>query len=262
MMVYRGIDIGTAKPSARERAAVPHHLIDMVNPDAPFSVADYVRLAEAAIGNILSRNKLPLVTGGTGFYLRALAQGLPTIPAADSKIQAELWRTFEREGLEPLQKELEHASPEDALRAQRNPRRVVRALEILRRTGLPPSSFPSSAPEFRYNKLILLPSLESLEPRIERRTEAMFTSGLVAEVEALLQRYPERPTAMQAIGYKEVADFLEGKCSLETAKASITLATRQYAKRQRTWFKKEPGAEHIETLAEESYAEVAEWLER
>jgi tRNA dimethylallyltransferase len=246
MMVYQGMDIGTAKPSRLERERVPHHLLDVVTPAEPFSVADYVRLAEAAIAEVLLRGRLPLVVGGSGFYIRALSEGLPTVPPADSAAQAELWRVFEREGLEPLLDELRRASPADEARAQRNPRRVVRALEVLRRTGRPPSSFPRSTPRFSYRKCVLLPSLATLQARIEARTAQMFAAGLITEVAELLRRYPEQPTALQAIGYQEVGEFLRGRCTLAEAQEQIARATVQYAKRQRTWFRREPGAVLIE----------------
>lgn len=246
MLVYQGMDIGTAKPSRLERQRVPHHLIDVVTPAEPFSVADYVRLAEAAIAEVLARGRLPLVVGGTGFYIRALTEGLPTVPPADAGVQAELWQVFEREGLKPLLDELRRASPLDEARAQRNPRRVVRALEIWRRTGRPPSSFPASAPRFSYHKFVLLPSLAALQARIEVRTAQMFAAGLISEVAELLQRYPEQPTALQAIGYKEVGEFLRGRGTLAEAQQQVLRATLQYAKRQRTWFRREPGAVLIE----------------
>ena len=261
MMVYRGMDVGTAKPTEEERARTPHHLIDVVNPDEPFSVADFVRLAERAIYQVRARGALPLVVGGTGFYVRALSEGLPTVPPADPARQAELWEVFEREGLEPLQRELEAFSPEDAARAQRNPRRVVRALEIIRSTGRAPKSFGRTTPRFSYDKRVLLPPLRGLEPRIETRTDRMFKQGLVGEVRELLKRFPERPTAVQAIGYKEVTAFLEGQMSLNEAKRAVTLATVQYAKRQRTWFRKEPGAVLLPGLGHEA-RELVEWLKR
>ena len=260
MMVYRGMDVGTAKPTEEERARIPHHLVDVVNPDKPFSVADFVRLAERAVGEVRARGALPLVVGGTGFYIRALSEGLPTVPPADPARQAELWEVFEREGLKPLQRELEAFSPEDAARAQRNPRRVVRALEIIRSTNRAPKSFGRTTPRFSYDKRVLLPSLRELEPRIEARTDGMLEQGLVNEVRELLRRFPDRPTAVQAIGYKEVTAFLEGRVSLNEAKEAVTLATIQYAKRQRTWFRKEPGAVLL-SLGEEA-RELAGWLER
>ena len=265
MMVYRGMDIGTAKPTLAERRGVAHHLIDVVDPDKPFSVADYVGRAEVAIADILERGKLPLVVGGTGFYIRALSEGLPTVPPADAEVQAELWERLECEGLDALEGELASLSPEDLRRAQRNPRRVVRALEILRRTGRAPSSFANTVPRFRYDKTVLLPDTTLLGKRIALRTARMFEAGLAEEVRDLLERYPARPTATQAIGYKEVARYLEGRCTLQEAEQAVTLATARYAKRQRTWFRKEPGAAlyPVGEIGEfEVVEELQRWLER
>jgi tRNA dimethylallyltransferase len=259
MMVYKGMDIGTAKPTLEERAAVPHYLLDVVTPDEPFNVADYVRLAEQAIGEVLERKKIPLVVGGTGFYIRALSNGLPTVPEADERVQAEVYKRLEQEGLEKLIGELEQVSPSDAKRTERNPRRVVRALEIIGRTGRAPSDFPMTTPAFSYDKIILAPSMAQLRPRIEARTEKMFSSGLVEEVISLFRQYPNLPTAKQAIGYKEVVDYLAGQIGLEKAKAAVTLATTQYAKRQRTWFRKESGKVH-EALAPDVKNEFVNWL--
>lgn len=262
MQVYRGMDIGTAKPTAAERARVPHHMIDVVTPAETFSVADYVRQAEAALGSVLERGRLPLVVGGTGFYIRALAEGLPTAPPADPSAQAPLWRAYEQDGLGPMVEELERLSPDDAARAQRNPRRVIRALEILRRTGRPPSAFPRTTPAFRYDKVALLPTMDTLRPRITQRTRRMFEAGLVAEVRALLEAYPQAGTALQAIGYKEVATHLAGRSTLDEAELAVTIATLQYARRQRTWFRKEPEARHIPQLGEQVEGELRVWLQR
>lgn len=240
MMVYRELDIGTAKPPPEARARVPHHLIDVVRPDARFSVASYVALAEAAIAETLARGKLPLVVGGTGFYIRALTQGLPTTPEADPEVQEPLWRRFEREGLGGLEADLRALSPEDAARAQRNPRRVVRALEVWLRTGRSPRDFPLTQPRFPYSKRRLEVSQNSLERAISKRTARMFADGLVGEVEGILQRYPRTTTALQAIGYKEVRNALLGNSTLAAAQEAVTQATLRYAKRQRTWFRKEP----------------------
>lgn len=261
MMVYRGMDIGTAKPSAQERHEVPHHLLDLRNPDAPFSVADYVPLAENAIAEVLGRKHIPLLVGGTGFYIRALSQGLPTVPEADPEVQETLWQRYQAEGLAPLKRELKAHSPEDAERAADNPRRVVRALEILQRTGRAPKDFPYTQPRFRYCKLVLNPPLETLKPRITARTDAMFAAGLVDEVKALLERYPEQPTALQAIGYKEVAAHLRGETTLAEAKDTVQQATVRYAKRQRTWFRKEPGAQRLEPVGEDALEAALSWLE-
>jgi len=268
MMVYRDMNIGTAKPSAKELASAPHHLIDVVTPSESFNVADYVRLAEAAITDVLARGKLPLVVGGTGFYMRALAGGVPTTPAADLAAQQPLWERLEQEGVESLHNELAAFSPADAERAQRNPRRVVRALEIIARTGRAPSSFTNTTPVFNYRQLIFLPELAVLRPRIAARVAQMFEAGLVNEVKALVAEYPDfvHTTARQAIGYKEVLELLNGHATLDEAKAAVTLATSQYAKRQRTWFRKEaarrPETTRVyEGLAEAFSAEALDWLQ-
>lgn len=240
-MVYRGMDIGTAKPSQAQREAVKHHLIDVVWPDQRFSVSDFIHLAEEAIQGTLAQGQVPLVVGGTGYYIRALSEGMHMLPEPDSEVQAELWKIVERQGIESLLQELERASPEDAQRVQRNPRRLVRAVEVLRCTGLPPAQFPKRVPRFRYRKLVLWPDWAWLEPRLELRVAGMFAQGLVQEVEGLLAAYPQMPTALQGIGYKEVAGYLRGAYGLEEARKAIIRATRAYAKRQYTWFRKEPG---------------------
>ena len=262
MMVYKEMDIGTAKPSPAERAAVKHHMIDIVAPDESFSVVDYCRKAEQEISNILGRGKIPFVVGGTGFYIKALTDGLPTIPKTDVQVQEELWRAYNSYGLEPLQKELKDFSPVDAERTQRNPRRVIRALEIIRRTGKSPAEFPNTKPAFKYHQIILLPKIEILRERIVKRTEQMFAQGLIDEVERLISKYPQLATAKQAIGYKEVIAYLEGKSSLEEAKEKIIIATRQYAKRQKTWFKRIKNASKFETIAPDTVEQVRDIIRK
>jgi tRNA dimethylallyltransferase len=261
-MVYQGMDIGTAKPSLAERQQVRHYLIDLLHPDQPFSVWDYVREAEAAIATILEQNQIPLVVGGSGYYIRALSEGLHPLPPPDLELQTQLWEVIATRGPGSLLAELEAASPEDAVRVQRNPRRLVRAVEVLRRTGVPPAKIPRRAPRFRYQKLILWPPWEWLEPRLKARVEQMFEQGLVQEVEGLLVRYPQMPTALQSIGYKEVAGFLQGKYTLEEAQEAVVLATRAYAKRQYTWFRKEPGrVSFLPFGADAAWAGVQSWFE-
>jgi tRNA dimethylallyltransferase len=252
MMVYRGMDIGTAKPSRLEQQQVSHHLIDILPPNAAFSVAEWVRAAENAIGEILTRGNIPLVVGGTGFYIRALSQGLPSTPVSDPAQIARLEQELQKQGLDALYAELEAHSPFDAERSQRNPRRVLRALEILRGTGQPPSSFAPIAPRFAYHKIALVPPMPDLEPRIVKRVEWMFESGLLEEAKGLMHVFAKdgrRATSFQAIGYKQALDHLLGTwdangnpvpISLEETKRRVVLATRQYAKRQTTWFKAEP----------------------
>lgn len=240
MQVYVGMDIGTAKPTKAEQDRVPHHLIDLVTPTAQFSVADWLKAAEQACTEIIARGNFPLVVGGTGFYIAAFTHGLPTVPPASMERQMPLWHEVELGRLRALQAELREASPADADRAGENPRRVVRAVEILRHTGKPPSSFPFTKPTFETEVFVLAPSMKELEPRIAARAAQMFASGLPAEVETLIQTYgaDQLGTARQAIGYKELFDVFEGTKSLKEAEEEVVLRTRQYAKRQHTWFKR------------------------
>jgi len=240
-MVYRGMDIGTAKPTLQERFIVPHHLIDILEPNQPFSVSDYLHQAEVAIDRVFNEGKIPLVVGGTGYYIRALSEGIYLLPAPDELLQQELWKVVETEGLEPLLSEIRAVSPEDAARVGLNPRRIVRAVEILRRTGTPPAQFPKRQPKFAYRKLILWPAWSWLSPRLEERIRQMFAQGLVDEVRTLIQQYPQMPTALQSIGYKEVLAYLRAEYTLEQAKSEVFKATRAYAKRQYTWFRQELG---------------------
>ncbi len=252
MMVYTGMDVGTAKPSFEERAAVPHHLIDILEPNTDFSVAAWVRKAETAIAQILARGNTPLVVGGTGFYIRALSQGLPSTPMSDPVAMQRLEIELKAQGLDAMLAELGNASPEDASRTQRNPRRVLRALEILRGTGKVPSEFVPIPPKYSFTKFSLIPQTTVLEPRIASRTRTMLESGLLEETQRLIDifaRDGRRATSFQAIGYKQALDHLLGttdeagnkvQISLEETERRINLATRQYAKRQATWFKAEP----------------------
>lgn len=253
MMVYRGLDIGTAKPTPAERVRVPHHLIDVAEPDEAFSVARFVGLAERAVGETLARGRLPLVVGGTGFYIRALTQGLPTAPAADPEAQRPLWERLERGGLDALIAELSSRSPDDARRAQRNPRRVIRALEIWERTGRSPATFPLTVPRYRFSKRRLEPGRGELAARIERRATEMFAAGLVDEVRTLLERSPAPTTAFQAIGYKEVRAALLGEFPLADAPEAVTRATLRYARRQGTWFSREPDMARLEPAAADAW---------
>ncbi|MBI5813209.1 MAG: tRNA (adenosine(37)-N6)-dimethylallyltransferase MiaA [Meiothermus silvanus] len=240
-MVYRGMDIGTAKPTHAERATVRHHLVDWLEPNQLFSVAAYVRAAEAAIEDVRSRGRIPLVVGGTGYYIRALSEGLFELPEPDPELQKRIEQELQERGFAAMREELAAVSAADALRIGSNPRRLVRAIEVLRRTGIPPAQAHRRGPRFSYRKLILWPQWDWLEPRFGQRTEEMFGRGLVEEVRGLLERYPQMPTALQAIGYKEVAAYLRGEMGLEAAQKRVLQATRAYAKRQFTWFRKEPG---------------------
>jgi tRNA dimethylallyltransferase len=264
MMVYRGMDIGTAKPSPIERGVVPHHMIDLIEPGENFSVTEWVGSAETVITRILERKRIPLVVGGTGFYIRSLTQGLPTTPMSNPKMIQQLEVELEQKGLDAMLSELEKVSPEDALRTERNPRRVLRALEIYRVTGKAPSVFALKPAKFLYSKVVLLPPRERLFERIEARTKAMIEAGLLMEAAELsfdFVQQGKRVTSFQAIGYKQALDHLTGVIQLEEVERRINLATRQLAKRQETWFKAEPDSTIVSTI-EEARAELDARLER
>ncbi len=260
-MVYRGLDIGTDKPTPEERARVPHHLVDILDPSEAMSVARFVVLAEAAIAEVLAKGRVPLVVGGTGYYIRALSEGIHELPPPDPDLQAALGRELEERGLEALLEELRRASPEDAFRVGKNPRRLLRALEVLRRTGLPPARHSKRPPRFRYGKLVLWPEKAWLFPRLEERAKGQFARGLVEEVRGLLARHPSMPTALQAIGYKEVVGYLRGEYGLEEALLRDIRAVKAYAKRQYTWFRHEPGdVTYLPRGGEEAYLGFRDWF--
>lgn len=260
MQVYRGLNIGTAKPSLEARARVRHHLLDVVEPTEPFSVAAWVRRAEEATYDAAARGRGALVVGGTGFYLQALAEGLPTTPPADPERQAPLWARLEAEGPEALAQELRAASPPDAARAAANPRRLVRALEVLRATGHPPAAFGRTPPRVRVSRTWLVPPMAALDPRIEARTRAMLAGGLIDEAAALDPA--SLATASQAIGYADAAAVARGEIDREEAQARIVRATRRYARRQRTWFRRRPCERRHAALAPEVEDALHAWIER
>ncbi|HJV34669.1 tRNA (adenosine(37)-N6)-dimethylallyltransferase MiaA [Geomonas sp.] len=241
MQVYRGMDIGTAKPSAEERARVPHHLLDIVSPDRNFSASDFRLAAAAAIADIAGRGKKAIVVGGTGLYIRALLEGLVDSPNGDP----ELRRQFQDLPGEELLRRLSELDPETASRLHVNDRvRLIRALEVYSQTGRPISSFRSehafSGSYYQALKIGMKVERQELYRRIEHRVDRMVESGLVEEVERLLAKgYDREAKAMRSIGYKEIAASLAGEMTLPEAVSLIKRDTRRYAKRQMTWFGKE-----------------------
>src|SRR6266849_4803972 len=240
MQVYRGLDIGTAKPTAEEQALVRHHLIDVVDLKETFDAAKFVRLASKAVAEIQSREHLPIVCGGTGLYLKAFLGGLGEAPPSDDKLRAEL----EAIPLAALLGELAERDPVTYQRIDRqNPRRVIRAVEVIRLTGKPFSEQRAQwsgergirSPELAFR--LTRPSAE-LHRRIDERVQKMFRGGLVAETEALLKGgLAENKTAMQALGYRQVVEYLRGERSLAETIELVKTRTRQFAKRQTTWFR-------------------------
>ncbi len=259
MQVYCGMDIGTAKPSPAERSAVPHHLVDVVEVSERFDVARYVELARAAIAEIQRRGKTPLIVGGAGLYLRALTEGLSELPDSDPALRAEL----EALGRERVFEELRRVDPEAAERiGPHNFRRLVRALEICRLTGRRASG-PRRA--WGRERSPLMHGLErdraELYARCDARVEAMFRAGLVDEVRSLLSRgLGDNTTARQALGYKEVMAHLRGEASLADTVALVKSRTRQFAKRQLTWFRHQARVEWVRLGPDESAETIAEQL--
>lgn len=243
--VYRGMDIGTAKPTPAERAAVPHHLIDVVDPDRPYTVADYRHDALGAIAGIRERGRLPVLVGGTGLYYRAVTAGLqiPPVPP-DPAYRAQLESRAAAEGAEALHRELADLNPTAAASIDpRNLRRVIRALEVCHVTGWPFSQ-QTHAQEPAFHTVAFGLSLERsvLYGRIDQRVDAMMQAGLLAEVERLhAAGYAWDLPSMSSIGYRQLGDYLRGDRTLAEAVERIKLDTHAYVRRQLTWFRKEPG---------------------
>lgn len=252
--IYRGMDIGTAKPTPAEQQKVPFHLIDILNPDQQFSAADFCERALKLIEEIQGRCKKILIVGGTGLYLKALEKGLFEGPSRDPKVRKELEKRVEREGIEALYRDLEKVDPEAAKTIpSANRHRIIRAIEVYRLTGRPISEFweehrrrggstpeagaARTAPTFAKYGLIL--PKDELHRRIDERVDRMIQSGLVEEVRFLVEQWGTSAPGLRIIGYKEVGAHLEGKIPLREAVDLVKRNTRQYAKRQRTWFRKD-----------------------
>jgi tRNA dimethylallyltransferase len=272
MTLYRGMDIGTAKPTEEERSRCPHHLFDVIEPYEEFSVANYLQAAEAACRDILRRGKTPLFAGGTGLYLRSLLRGIFQGPPADWSIRRRWEADIERHGAEWAHHELAKVDAATARRLHANDvRRVIRALEVFELTGRPLSEQqlqPPLPPELRPRHVYWLsPPRDWLYERIDRRVEAMFAAGLVAEVRRL-RLLPQRlsRTARQALGYKEVLDWLERSGDAESVQPpaevveEIQRRTRQFAKRQHTWFRNLEECREVEIQGTESPQELSERL--
>jgi tRNA dimethylallyltransferase len=245
-LVYRGMDIGTAKPGAALRARVPHHLIDIIDPDQSYSAGRWREDAIRAVTDILGRKKIPLLVGGTMLYYRALIAGLDALPQADTRIRAALDAEAARRGWPALHAELAKVDPKAAERiAPNDAQRIQRALEVWQVTGKPLSALHGAAKAdlpFALKGIAIVPDREVLKQRIERRFEAMLRLGLIDEVKTLKRRYRLNASmpSMRAVGYRQVWEYLEGRYDKETLKEKAVAATRQLAKRQLTWLRSFP----------------------
>ena len=263
MQVYRGLDLGTAKPSAAERARVPHHLLDVLELSEAFDAAQFVRLAEVAVKDIQGRGRVPIFCGGTGLYFKAWLEGLGEAPPSDARVRAEL----EAAPLSELLAELEQRDPLTYARIDRqNPRRVIRAVEVIRLTGKPFSAQRANwNPEVRSQKseVIFCFSREpaDLRARIETRVDTMFAAGLVDETRALLSLgLQQNRNAMQALGYRQVAAHLAGERGLAETIALVKTKTWQFARRQGTWFRSQLSVERVPLAADADATSVARGL--
>jgi tRNA dimethylallyltransferase len=242
--VYCGLEIGSAKPTPEQRRLVPHHLLDVVPPDTFYTAGDYARAARAAIATITGRGRLPIVTGGTGLYLRALLQGLSPGPQRSAALRDRLLRKAETRGPGALHRILNRLDPASAARIHANDlSKVIRALEVRLASGRPMSEIWEEGREsltgYRLLRLGLSPERRALYERINARAAAMFAQGLVEETRGLIARYGRSP-ALDSLGYRQAVQYLDGALTLEQAIATASQGHRNYAKRQLTWFRREP----------------------
>lgn len=267
MSLYRGMDIGTAKPSPDDRRRIPHHLLDVIDPHEEYSLAQYVTAAERVCHDIVGRGRIPLFIGGTGLYLRGVLRGVFEGPPADWDIRKRWELLAESGGGEAVHRELQAVDPALAGRLHpRDLRRVIRGLEVFALTGIPLSVQQRQKPlpfEQRPRCVFWLsPDRDRLYTRIDRRVEAMFAEGLVEEVRGLLSgSQPLSRTARQALGYREVIEHLEGKFTLAEALHWTQTRTRQFAKRQGTWFRHLEECRAIPLSGEASSEAVAQLVE-
>ncbi len=267
MAVYRHMDIGTAKPTADERAQAPHHLIDLVEPEEEFSVARYLEAARAKVAEVRGRGKEVLLVGGTPLYLKALLRGIFEGPQADWQFRQEVEQELQTVGQAALFQRLAHVDPLSAAKLHPNDtRRLIRALEVYKLTGQPIShlqmQFEEGRPPEQCRVFVLQRTVPELHERIDRRVDRMFEQGLVEEVQTYLASGREYGrTAQQAVGYREVLDHLAGKTTLEEAREQVKVRTRRFAKRQRTWFRSLSECRFLPLTGDPDPAELAQQIQ-
>lgn len=252
VQIYREFDIGSAKPSPEIRQRIPHHLLDIVNADQPFTAADFSREARRVVGEIRARNRIPIFVGGTGFYLRAYLGGLSEMPGRDEKVRVRLGRIAAKpRGAARLHSWLMRIDPTSGARIAPNDRhRVERALEVYVISGRPISSWPrlekNSGENANVTRLAITLDRVALNSLLDRRVEKMYDEGLVEETRGLLQRYDASCSPFQTIGYREAVQILQNELTIESAIRETQRRTRAYAKRQMTWLRGEHGVVWIE----------------
>ena len=264
MQIYRRMDIGTAKPTKEEMDDIPHHMIDICEPDEDFSVSRYCEMAAPIVDDILARGKTAIIAGGTGLYMDSLIRGNDFAPFPATGHRERLEDRLVAEGLEPLIAELQAVDPESAIRAQNNPRRIIRALEVWLETGetITAHNLRTQAIPPRYSPVWFAledENRQDLYDRIDRRVTVMLEQGLVEEIKKLLASgIPADCTAMQAIGYKEFIEALDNRCTIEEAADRVRQSSRRYAKRQLTWFRRNPAMHWLRRKPSDTTAEILE----
>ena len=247
MQVYRRMDIGTAKPTKDEMQGIPHHMIDVADPEEDFSVSRYCQMAAPIVDSIVARGKTAIIAGGTGLYMDSLMRGNDFAPFPSTGCREELEAQADREGMEAMLALLRAVDPDSAARLPVSDRkRIIRALEVYRETGETITAHNEKTRQLppRYRPVWLgldFADRQELYRRIDLRVEAMLRQGLIGEIQSLLASgIPAKCTAMQAIGYKEFVTALDGRCTIEEAAAQVQQSSRRYAKRQLTWFRRNP----------------------
>ena len=263
MQVYKGMDIGTAKPTAEEMEGIPHHMLSVAEPDEDFSVSRYCEMAAPIVDDIVARGKVAIIAGGTGLYMDSLIRGNAFAPFPSTGVREKLEAQADAEGMEAMLGWLESIDPEAAARLHLSDRkRIIRALEVYLETGetITAHNIKTQAIPPRYTPLWLgldFAQRSDLYHRIDLRVGLMLQMGLIEEIRALLDAgIPEKTTAMQAIGYKEFIAALEGKCTIEEAADQVRQSSRRYAKRQLTWFRRNPAIHWLIRTPEQKSSEI------
>ena len=265
--VYRYMDVGTAKPTAAQRAAAPHHLLDVVDPDEPFTLADYLERAHNTIAGILTRGGLPIIVGGTGLYVRALTQGfaVPCVPP-DPRLRAALEALAEAEGSLALLARLRRSDPHTAATIDAsNLRRLIRAIEVAEATGVSFATQRMASPRYAALVLGLTADRALLYERADRRVDAMMAAGFLDEVVALYARgYSSDLPALSGLGYRQLGEHLRGAHALDDAVQATKLATHGFIRRQLTWFRREPGIHWLDIahgdVVAQAIVQAEQWL--